>query len=158
MKHYLTDYEKELLDRIELLDSHIRERNDHLVKANGYSPANPSPFGYSVGERTEFVMKLIPEKLFHERFNIDRPNMHVVNEPVGLFISPKESKKHKYCPILFISIDDIRKLRSLSTGVTEGRISDDGGIILDCMPKIQFPSEWNLFTDITPVNAPMLWF
>jgi hypothetical protein len=159
MKHYLTDYEKELLKHINDLNGHIKERDAHLVKANGYAPYKPMDAPAKSDSRTEFGMKIISEKLFHEKFEFERPKRHPIGFPVGLFIVKKKMQRldrFKYDATIFISIDDLRKLRSVSTGVISGRINDEGRIALDVLPKILFPAE--LFTDIAPAYPPELRF
>ena len=155
-KHYLTGYEKELIENIDKLKSHIQELNKHLISANGYAPTDPWLNEYDTSYRTEFVMKVISKDEFLKLYNVKRAiPMKGMNYPHTLRLTKKKDSFDGFND-MFFSINDLRKLSIISGSVVDGRIINDKFIEISELPNIRLPHDF--FKEIEPANKPTLYF
>lgn len=159
MKHYLTYYEKELIENVDLLKRHIAEMNQHLIKCNGYAPAGPLLSECDNRDRIEFTMKVVTEEQFFKLFDINRlkTTVHrdILNEYNFCIVQKKRSIYDNFHSS-HVSLNVLRKLKDLSGTIITATIDENGLIHIPEFGTSSFNCD--MFIDIKPKNKPQLFW
>ncbi len=151
MKHYITEYEKYLLDHIHKLEYHIQIRNEYLIKANGYAPDNLPEMEFNLEQRCLFSVTFLSEKEFLDKYKI-RKYKYYKGQEGGFSVSLKNGVFETQ-----LSLSELKILRSFA-GKQEfgGFIENKEYILVKNIREQPFPR--GFFSDIKPLNLPELIF
>lgn len=170
MKQYLTQYEKELLEHVRNLEDHIQQRNEYLIKANGYAPGDPIPFNSEPVDRTTFSMRVLSKEKISAKLGFIRP-MYTTRKQIseghrprqafiGFYLkADKSNGRYGWEYEQWISIEDAQKVKRLLGKTVKGEIheinrGEEVKITNHGLEGIKLPMF--LFEEVKPANNPEL--
>lgn len=107
----LTQQEIDLIEYVSKLESHIRDLDSYLIKANGYAPDKPSKPYFDFSGRCDVMVTPMTRQEFLNEFKLERPG-RIAKGCQNFFIMSKKNPLNDYQKHMAIYIDTklLRKL------------------------------------------------
>lgn len=155
-RYWLTHYERVLEDYVDELLHAIRERDEHLIRANGYAPGSPRQLDENMKHRETFVFHAKTRAEILEDYEAHRPEyrkMFRASENSLLFCL----KGQKF-PAFTLTTSDIRTMEKRTC--LKGKIEDSPSMKASNthfeVEGFDRPLPKELFKNIEPFNKPEL--